>query len=144
MQVAACRVNALQALEVMISTGINLDAMSGCDLTPLMEATQVLLHPRCGGCRLLITGCGCASQFSRHGAMELLLKHGANPNIESVSTSSTAIIQAIKIKNLESVKLLLRYGANPCMVPPSAAPSVAHAASHAVARRKLRMATRLS
>ena len=65
-------------------------------------------------CRVSVPCAG--AQFSRLEAMEVLLKAGAHPDIESVSTSSTALIQAIKIKNMDAVELLLKYKANPAMV----------------------------
>ena len=49
--------------------------------------------------------------------MEVLLQEAhANPNIESKSTCSTALIQAIKIKNMGAIKTLMKGGANACQV----------------------------
>lgn len=76
-------------------------------LGPLLQASP---RPRSHH-RVLAT-----PQFSRLEAMAKLLKHKANPNVESHSTSSTALIQAIKIRNHDAVKLLLKHGASASQV----------------------------
>merc|ERR1719265_2578464 len=81
----------------------------------LKHGPKELLHEPCGGIRPLNRALKCAvnpSDTSYHAA-ELLLEHGADPNLGSGPNLDSPLHQAAADGAIYAVKLLLEFGANP-------------------------------
>lgn len=89
--------NYINAVEILLQSGVsaNLCIPKGFECYPIFTQRSLIL----------------ATEIGSAAMVELLLKYGANPNLQN-EDGLTALMRAISIENVELVKLLLQSGAD--------------------------------